>query len=154
MHAPPPYQITVCRFGVWRVACAGLVTTSWLVTAAWAMSAVQAHPSWLALSILLLTLASIGVLLQAWRLAPTSLRWDGQRWHMGPAATMGLEPQAGRLAVALDLGAWLLLRFVADGARRGTWLPVQRRGHEPAWHGLRATVYCARPVSLPTAAPF
>ncbi len=154
MHAPPPFQITVCRFGVWRVACAGLAVVTWAVTAGWAMSVIQVHPAWLALSVTLLALGSIGLLLQVWHLAPTSLRWDGQFWHAGPEATKGQEPQSGRLVVALDLGAWMLLRFVAAGAKRGTWLPVQRRGHELAWHGLRATVYCARPVSLPTAAPF
>jgi hypothetical protein len=154
MHAPPSFQITVCRFGVWRVACAGLATLSFAVTAGWAISATRAHPAWLALSVFFLAAAFLGLLLQAWRLAPTSLRWDGQLWHVGPASTTGQEPRSGRLVVALDLGAWMLLRFVAEGARRGAWLPVQRRGHELAWHGLRATVYCARPVSPPTAAPF
>jgi hypothetical protein len=154
MHAPPPFQITVCRFGAWRAACAGLATVAWLVVVAWTMDAVKAHPTLLLLSLLVLVGASLGLLRQAWHLAPASLRWDGQLWHVGPAATMGEEPQAGRLAVAVDLGAWMLLRFGAEGARGGAWLPVQRRGHELAWHGLRATVYCARPVSHPTAAPF
>lgn len=154
MHAPPPFQITVRRFGVWRVACTGLTAASWLVMAAWAMSARHAHPGWLAISLLLLAIASGGLLSHAWRLQPTSLRWDGQVWHAGPQATMGQEPMSGHLWVTLDLGDWILLRFVAEGARRGRWLPVQRRGHEPAWHGLRATVYCARPASPPAAAPF
>ena len=154
MHAPPPFQVTLYRFGLWRAACAAVVLGSWLVTAAWAMSASQVHPGWLAASLLLLLIASVGLLVQTWRLAPMSLRWDGQLWHVGPATTRGEEPHSGRLLVALDLGAWLLLRFVPEEARRGRWLPVQRRGHEPAWHGLRATVYCARPVSPPTAAPF
>lgn len=154
MHAPPPFQITVCRFGVWRAACASLVAISWGLTALWASSARHAHPEWLALTLLVLAVATGGLLLQAWRLTPASLRWDGQLWRIGPPGTMGPEPLAGRVDVAVDLGAWMLLRFTAEGARRGCWLPVQRRGHELAWHGLRATVYCARPVSPPAAASF
>jgi hypothetical protein len=73
---------------------------------------------------------------------------------MGSQNTRGQEPLAGRVGVAVDLGAWLLLRFKAEDTLRGRWLPVQRRGHELAWHGLRATVYCARPASLPAAASF
>lgn len=154
MHAPPPFQITVRRFGVWHVACATLAAVAWGVTGGWALSAMKVHPAWLALSFLALMGASAGQLVLSSRLAPTSLRWDGQLWHVGPEATRGQEPHAGRLAVALDLGNWLLLRFVPEGARRGRWVPVQRRGHELAWHGLRATVYCARPAPQPSAAPF
>ncbi|MBL0727902.1 hypothetical protein [Piscinibacter sp. HJYY11] len=154
MHAPPPFQITARHFGMWRWACAGLVSISGLVLAGWALSAGQLHPAWLALSLLLWAVASISLLLQAWRLEPVSLRWDGQLWHVGPEATAGQEPQAGGMSVTVDLGSWVLLRFVRQDSRRGLWLPLQRSGHELSWHGLRATVYCARPVSLPTAAPF
>ena len=154
MHAPPPFQITVRRFGVWQAVCAGLATISWGLTAVWAASARHTHPEWLAIALLLLTIATSGLCLRAWRLAPTSLRWDGQLWHIGPQDTTGQEPLAGRVDVTVDLGAWILLRFKAEGSRRGHWLPVQRRGHELAWHALRATVYCARPVSPPAAASF
>ncbi len=81
------------------------------------------------------------------RNAPLSLRWDSQRWHLGPLASAGDEPWPGSLAVALDLGPWLLLRFEHEAdlrRRRITWLPVQRRGLEAEWHALRCAVYCAR----------
>jgi hypothetical protein len=83
------------------------------------------------------------------RCAGTSLRWDTRQWHLGPASTTGDEPHSGRLAVAIDLGAWMLLRFQPDGAagkRRSIWLPVQRRGLETQWHALRCAVYSARPA--------
>jgi hypothetical protein len=105
----------------------------------------------------LFAVSAIAVWLHAWRLQPVSLRWDTQRWHVGVASSAGHEPASGRLTVAVDAGAWMLLRFVPDRRtvwRSGLWLPVQRRGHEPAWHALRSTVYCARPVTLPAAAPF
>jgi hypothetical protein len=108
----------------------------------------------LTVALLFLVIATGGLWLQAWRLAPTSLRWDGQLWHIGLQDATGQEPLPGSVDVTVDLGAWILLRFKAEGARRGHWLPVQRRGHELAWHALRATVYCARPVSPPATASF
>ncbi|MET0333141.1 MAG: hypothetical protein ABW190_02635 [Rhizobacter sp.] len=154
MHAPPPFQITVRHFGVWRWGCGVLVAAAGLTTAAWSTRAWPAHAGWFVFTVSLLVASAIGLLVHAWRLAPTSLRWDGQVWQFGPAVTIGQEPQAGRLSVAMDLGSWMLLSFVADGARSGRWLPLQRRGHEPCWPALRATVYCARPVFQPTSAPF
>jgi hypothetical protein len=52
--------------------------------------------------------------------------------------------------VAVDLGAWMLLRFERDATprlRRIVWLPLQRRGLETPWHALRCAVYSARPVA-------
>ncbi len=83
------------------------------------------------------------------------LRWDTQCWHLSPGDG---PPQAGRLNVHVDLGVWMLLRFVPGESqtwrRRGIWLPIQRRGHASSWHVLRATVYCAKPESMPSVAPF
>jgi len=157
MHASPPFQMTVSRFGVWRVAASLLVSATAVVVGVWTGHSLAFATAWAGATMVVLVLLSIAVLTHAWRQHPVSLRWDTQRWHLGAAATVGLEPQAGRLAVSMDLGGWMLLHFVPDDAtvlQRGTWLPVQRRGHETSWHALRCTVYCARPVSLPTVAPF
>ena len=157
MHASPPFQMTVRCFGVWRAVSLLLVLPSIASVGVWAPSALRLFTVWAVVALVLLTVSSIAVLLHAWRLQPTSLRWDTQRWYLGAVPASGREPRAGRLMISMDLGVWMLLRFVADDARvfqRGTWLPVQMRGHEAAWHALRCTVYCARPVSLPTVAPF
>jgi hypothetical protein len=53
----------------------------------------------------------------------------------------------GNVAVVIDLGPWMLLRFTADAPPRTTWLPVQRRGLEAQWHALRCAVYSPRPVA-------
>jgi uncharacterized membrane protein len=155
MHASPPFQMAVHRYGVWRAAAVLLVASTTAAVAAWL---VHSHVMTLVWAVLcLLVSGSVAVLAHAWRLRPVSLRWDSQRWHLGPLPTTGHEPDAGRLVVAMDFGAWMLLRFIPDSAtvlRPGVWLPVQRLGHEPAWHSLRCTVYCARPVSLPAVAPF
>jgi len=155
MHASPAFQMTVHRYGVWRVAAVLLVSSATAAMGAWLVHSRVTSVMWAALGLLIL--ASVAVLAHAWRLQPVSLRWDSQRWHLGPSSTAGHEPETGRLVVAVDFGVWMLLRFIPDGAtvlHRGTWLPVQRRGHETAWHALRCTVYCARPASLPTVAPF
>ncbi|HET7795434.1 MAG TPA: hypothetical protein VFL64_18760 [Rhizobacter sp.] len=157
MHASPPFQMIVRRFGVWQAALVLLVCAAAMVLAAWAQRAIEVHLAAVCIALAVLVLSSVATLFHALHLRPASLRWDTQRWHLGPMATAGHEPGAGRLMVALDLGAWMLLRFVPEeGSRwhRGTWLPVQRLGHEASWPALRTTVYCARPVSLPTVAPF
>jgi hypothetical protein len=154
MHAPPSFQLTVRHYGVWHWACGVLVGAALLPTVVWSQGALAACPGWLSLSVLIGLAAALGVLLLSWRLAPTSLRWDGQVWHLGPEVTVGQEPGSGGLAVALDLGSWMLLHFKPEGARRGRWLPVQRRGHALSWHALRATVYCARPISQSSIAQF
>jgi hypothetical protein len=153
MRASPAFQVTVRRFGVWRVALAFVIAAAAAAIAAWVVSADQAS-AWparvaviVAAGVLLVTAASL------MRCSPLSLRWDTHTWHLGPASTMGEEPWSGQLAVALDLGPWLLLRFRHEPApgqrRRITWVPVQRLGLEPHWHALRCAVYCARPADRP-----
>jgi hypothetical protein len=157
MHASPPFQLTVRRFGIWQAALAFLAAATAVVLYMWAQRASSFAATWVWLSVGLFVLCCTGVFAQAWRMKPMSLRWDTQRWYLGPAATAGDEPHSGVLTVAMDVGGWMLLHFVSDGAgglKRGTWLPVQRHGHEAAWHALRATVYCARPVAWPVGAPF
>lgn len=158
MHASPPFQMIVRHFGIWRVGATLLVALATVVVAVWATQALERHAVWVGVALVLLALSSTLLLAQAWRLRPMNLRWDSQRWQLAACnAAVYEEVPAGRLTVAVDLGGWMLLHFKPDHTtvlQRGTWLPVQRRGHEADWHALRCTVYCARPVSLPTAAPF
>lgn len=151
MHAPPPYQINLSRFGVWRVVCGLLAFMSLAVTLAWGSAAMPVHPAGVALATLAWAIGSFVLLTHAWRLASLTLRWDGQVWAL---TTVRAEPSIGRVSVAIDLGAWMLLHFVPFGPGRSLWLPAQRRGHEVGWPALRATVYCARPVASSPAAPF
>jgi hypothetical protein len=150
MRAAPPFQVCVERLGVWRAAVIALLTVSAAVAVAWLIARHASMPfGWQ------VAIGGVSVLLLAggaglFRISPFCLRWDGQAWHLGPAASAGDEPCRGSLAVALDLGAWMLLRFDHESAMRGRrtrWLPVQRRGLEGRWHALRCAVYCSRPVS-------
>jgi hypothetical protein len=155
MHAPPHFQVTVRHFGAWRAAVSLTAVIAGCVMVAWLAAVPAIAIGWKAALLVLSGLASAASLHQAWTLRPVALRWDTQCWHL---SATGVAPQAGWLSVHVDLGAWMLLRFVpsepASWRRRSLWLPVQRRGHAASWHALRATVYCARPESLPSAAPF
>jgi len=74
---------------------------------------------------------------------PQRLRWDGQAWWLEPAAGTGAEVR-GEVALMLDLGAHLLLRFDAAQAgwrRRRRWLALSRRATAGDWHGLRCALY-------------
>ena len=70
------------------------------------------------------------------------------RWTFAPGAP-AREPQPGTLEVAIDLGAFLLLRFgpTAPAGGRSAGCRSQRRGLERAWHALRCAVYSPRPVA-------
>ena len=156
MRASPPFQISVTRFGIWRIGVIGLSALAAATLAAW----LATRDEFTALAWQIATGAGGATLLAASlalaRIAPLSLRWDSRQWHLGPAASAGAEPWPGSLAVALDLGGWMLLRFEHESAsrrRRFSWLPIQRSGLEPHWHALRCAVYCARPVSGNDAGP-
>ena len=151
MRATPAFQLTIRHFGVWRAMVAVLVCCAAASLGAFLMLPGEPSASPLIRGPLA-TLAALAIAAGAtlWRREPVSLRWDTQQWHLGPAASKGEEPWPGQLAVALDLGAWMLLKFSHQrDARRPHWLPVQRMGIEPSWHALRCAVYCARPADSP-----
>ena len=160
MRAAPPLAFTVSRFGVWRAALALLAAFGAVTMTLWEVGADRPVTPWLALAGVAGALLAALPLAQSFGLRACSLRWDGQRWHLTAAENGGAS--AGRLAVAIDLGGWMLLRFAADGAepRRpawrctgwtgAVWIPLQRRGLESQWHGIRSTLHSARP--LPDAA--
>jgi hypothetical protein len=153
VRAAPPFQITVECFAHWRAAVMLFAGAACLCVFAWAMAAHERGFGVATVVVALIgtVLVSATAVVSAWRLRATSLRWDGQLWHWGPASTRGAEPTSGTVAVACDLGAWLLLRLAPSAAATrwaGTahrWLPIQRTGHELHWHALRCTVYSPRP---------
>ena len=149
MRAPPAFQVKVCRHGLWRAGVASLIAITSAVVVAWLAAGDEVAPLALRLTAGLFGVAALLAGTTLLRQTALSLRWDGRDWHLGPAASAGDEPWPGRLAVAIDTGGWLLLKFEHAGGparRRTTWLPVQRRGLESQWHALRCAVYCARPA--------
>jgi hypothetical protein len=135
MQAPPALSLAVSHFGAWRVLCLTLTLVSVAAASAWAVSREDAVSFAVLLPVLLFAVLSGGCR----RPAPFHLRWDTQAWHV--------DGQAGVLAIAIDAGDAFLLRFVPEGARHARWLPVQRPGHEAAWHALRCTLHGGRPLN-------
>jgi hypothetical protein len=155
MRAFAAAQFTVTRFGVWRGAVFLLASLVLLAVSVWLVSQPSLWRNRLLPCALLVVLLALWVVVVQPRPVPLSVRWDAQRWHLGPAESAGHEPWVGDLAVAIDVGPWMLLRFRPEGGVRGapTWLPVQRRGLEPHWHALRCAVYSPRPDAGVDAAP-
>lgn len=139
-------EVGVVRFGVLRSATLALAATVWAVLAAWWWAHPAPAPAWVdAVAALGMLGAAAAVL--PWRSArPFVLRRDAHQWQLSFMDGARTAPAAGQLHVALDLGAWLLLRFIPDAAERGaSWLAVQRRGLEPQWHALRCAIYAPPP---------
>ena len=148
MRASPAFQVTLRRFGIWRTLVVALLLATGAGLAAWAFAGGAEDGGTWPLPALAAGGLLIAVATRTLRCPPISLRWDAQAWHLGPASAAGEEPWPGRVAVAMDFGAWMLLKFEHDvtaARRRVTWLPVQRRGIEPQWHALRCAVYSSRP---------
>jgi len=154
MRASAAFQITIERFGIWRAGVGTLLAVVAAALAAWLLSRDEFTPMPVRAGIAVAGGVLLAVAATLLRCPGMSLRWDSRCWHLGPAASRGDEPWTGQLAVALDLGGWMLLKFRHDPAagRCGTvWLPVQRRGLEGQWHALRCAVYSARPARGPVA---
>ena len=161
MRAAPPLEFTVSRFGAWRAALGLLAVLGAAAMALWWHGADRPRPPSTALAAVAGGLLAALPLAHSRRLSACTLRWDGQRWHLAAlraAASAHGGPAAGQLAVAIDLGGWLLLRFVAETAAvagprapRATWLPLQRSGLEREWHAIRGTLYSPRPAPAPAA---
>lgn len=81
---------------------------------------------------------------------PAALGWDARRWTLAMAGADALE---GELAVAMDLGGMLLLRFEPEPAAHPVrWIALRRAEHAAQWHALRCAVYSPRPAAEPGAA--
>ena len=155
MRGSPPCEVTVARFGVWRTAV-GLVAAAALLTlAAWLLTSPLGAAAWACAGVAAAALATLVMAASLWRVAAVTLRWDGLEWSVAPAFGSSPGSAPGALDVAVDLGAFLLLRFIPAG-RTGPaavrWIPVGRAGLEHEWHAFRCAVYSPRPAAGPSAA--
>lgn len=148
MQAPPPLQITVDRFGVWRLALLSLTLCVMMALWLWCRYLAIGWAHWVAC----LAMAGLTTALafQLGKVQPCSLRWDSERWFWGAAAERGHEPHTGQLRVVIDLGAWMLLQLRAEAlptsqahCTSNQWLPVQRAGLQTSWHLLRCLVHAS-----------
>lgn len=135
------FEVRLRRFDVWRAAVYGVAAVAIAAVAAWAAAMVDSQSgSGRALVVAFasaLALATVAVALSLARVEGGVLACRDGVWTFAP--DLGLA-RAGRLEVAIDLGAFLLLRL-GDRPRGSVWLPAQRRGLEAEWHALRCAVY-------------
>jgi hypothetical protein len=153
MRERPSCAVELRCFGVWRWAVALVAATAMAAMAAWAGLALANHSSDSA-AIAAVATALAG--LSLW-LAASLARVDGGTlacvdgcWTFAYKRRGVDRIEAGALAVALDLGSFLLLTLTRTaGPRRlaRRWLPVQRRGLEADWHALRCAVYSPPPAT-------
>lgn len=146
MRASSPIDIELNRDGLWLGAVVALVLASGATIAAWIVFGDGTVPIAASAATVGFALAAAALALSAARSPGARLRWNGARWQLGRDAGLPDDLVEGDVAVAIDLGVWMLLRFVADAVDGGgvTWLPVCRRGLEARWHGLRCAVFSPR----------
>ncbi|MGZ5713510.1 MAG: hypothetical protein ACXWIG_05075 [Caldimonas sp.] len=151
----PSCAITVTRFGAWRVAILIVALAAEAALAIWLATSPLGASVPVRIGIAAAALAVVALAASLLRMPPLTLRWDGREWSVLPVAGSSPGPWAGELRVAIDLGSFLLLRFVPHG-RSGPavarWIPVGRRGQEREWHALRCAVYSPRPAAGSVAA--
>ena len=143
MRAAPATAIVMSAFWRWRlfVVCVWSLTCG--ILAAWRLVPIVSTPL---LAVAILGSAALAAMLaaRASRHRPFELRWNGFEWRLREEQR---SQCIGDVQIKIDLGSWLLLRFVPGESQPGgiRWLPMQRSGREAHWHLFRAAVYSPRP---------
>jgi hypothetical protein len=146
------------RFGVWQAAVALVAATAIAAMAAWGGLALATGSNGsMLIATIALAMAGLSALLAVSlaRVEPGTLACADGCWTFACRPRGVDRIESGTLAVAVDLGSFLLLTLTRSDASRWPsrrWLPVQRRGLEPAWHALRCAVYSPPPVAPQAAA--
>ena len=157
MRAPPPVEFRSVPGRAWRAALALLVGAAVAVPLAWALPSLAAqggpldvlgHP--LVQGGLSAGLAALAVA-ASWRAGrrtafrERTLGWDGQDWVLA-GDRAGRPDRRGDAALMLDLGPWMLVRFVpmqgpGPAPARPTWLPLAVQGDPARWAALRGALW-------------
>ena len=163
MRAPPPVEFTTALGRAWRGALSVLVAASVAVPLAWGLPYFAAHwgglrpdafsdllgdpvaqalvAGWVAL------VAFAAMWLSRRDAVERTLRWDGQEWVL---AAEGRPDQRGDAALMLDLGPWMLVRFLPCAGLGGThWLPLAVAGDLARWAALRGALWNGRGPGAP-----
>jgi len=73
------------------------------------------------------------------------LRWDGQDWLLVSGAGDRLQ-RRGDVELMLDLGPWMLVRFLPQaGMGRTAWLSLTAGADRARWAALRGALWNWRP---------
>ena len=165
MRAPPPVEVTSALGRAWRAMLSLLVAASVAVPLAWGLPHVASHwgglqpdaffvalatpavQAGIALWIGLTAFAAFWLSSGAGRASERTLRWDGQDWVL-PGNADGRPDQRGDASLMLDLGPWMLVRFVPYAAAANglgaTWLPFHMASDVARWASLRGALWTWR----------
>ncbi|MEP6503531.1 MAG: hypothetical protein ABJD97_09385 [Betaproteobacteria bacterium] len=160
MRAPPPVEFTSALGRAWRGALSLLVAASVAVPLAWGLPYFAAHwgsrqpdaffslladPSAQAAIACWVGLMAFAAAWLSRRGAATrerTLRWDGQDWVL--AGDAHRPDERGDATLMLDLGPWMLVRFLPYAAADwsgATWLPLTIAGDLARWAALRGALW-------------
>ena len=160
MRAPPPVEFNSALGRAWRAALSLLVCASVAVPLAWGLPYFAAHwgsqrpDAWLdalgnplvqglvAIWVAAMAVAAFWLARRSSTAGERTLRWDGQDWVL--AGDPRCPDQRGDAALMLDLGPWMLVRFLpyaAAGVGAATWLPLTVAGDLARWAALRGALW-------------
>ena len=159
MRAPPPVEYTSALDGAWHAASSLLVGAAVAAPLGWGLPYFAARRDDLQPSALLealgrpfvqaalaLWVAALAVAaFRLWQRASGTggrlLRWDGQDWVL-PVDARGRPEQRGDAHLMLDLGPWMLVRFLPRaGTGSATWLPLTAGAVGARWAALRGALW-------------
>lgn len=144
MRTAPAVAVTVHRSSWWGAFVALLTIAAVAVLLAWAVQGAGVL-RWFAAG----AAAVFGgaVFMTEYRRPPAGLRWDRQCWQLDSTPLAAVREEVTcEIAVAIDLGDWMLLSLMHTvGRTHRTWLAVQRSSTDGDWHALRCAVYSPRP---------
>ena len=157
MRAPPPVEFTSALGRAWRAALSLLVGASVAVPLAWGLPYFAAHwggnrpdaffgalgnplvQAALAVWVGAMVVAAFWLHRRAVGAREHTLRWDGQDWVL---AGSHRPDQRGDASLMLDLGPWMLVRFLPyAGIGAATWLPLTVGLDLARWAALRGALW-------------
>ena len=147
MRASPPIEVELRPDVLWMLSVGALACVSIAGIATCIFTGDGTVPLPAQAGAAALAALAAGLALSSLRPRRGHLRWSGARWQLASSTDPASQPTHGAVTVALDLGAWMLLRFEAEpsGSGRVVWLPMGRGAQVRLWHGLRCAVYGRRP---------
>ena len=166
MRAPPPVEYASALGRAWRAALSLLVGASVAVPLAWGLPYLAAHwgsrqpdalfdalgdplvQAALVLWVLAMAVAAAWLARRGAAAGERTLRWDGQDWVLAGGADGGAD-QRGDAQLMLDLGPWMLVRFLPYAIGTGgfgsfgaaSWLPLTVAGDLARWAALRGALW-------------
>ncbi|MEO6361951.1 MAG: hypothetical protein ABIO71_01860 [Caldimonas sp.] len=136
-------SVELRHFGVWRWSIGVVALFAAASTGAWAVLSTDSAPMLARVGAAAVTALLLAGALMLLQVRAGTLSLHAGKWCFAPFDDRSASEE-GTLAVALDLGHFLLLILRSPGesgriVRR--WLPAQRRGLEAGWHALRCAAY-------------